>query len=77
MVQRSQHLGFPLEAGQPVRVGGECLGQYLQRHVAVELRVAGLPDFAHAAFADLGGDGVRAEGGAGLESHPYVRPRAY
>ncbi len=45
VVQRGQHLGFALEAGQPVGVGREGLGQHLQRHVPVELRVAGLPDF--------------------------------
>ncbi len=71
VVQRGQHLGFPLEAGQPVRVGGERLG-HLKRHVPVELGVAGLPDLAHPAFADLSGDGVGAEGGAGSERHRLV-----
>ena len=44
MVQRGEHLGLTLEAGQPVRVGGERLGENLERHVAVELGVAGLID---------------------------------
>ena len=49
--------------------GGACpnilegFGQHLQRHVPVELGVRGAIHFAHAAFADLGGDRVGAEGG--------------
>ena len=64
MVQRDEDFGFPLEAGQPIGVRRERLGQDLERHVPVELRVARAVDLAHAAFADLGGDGVGAEGGA-------------
>ena len=37
--------------------------------VPVELGVPRTIDLPHAAFADLGGDGVWAEGGAGLEAH--------
>ena len=47
------------------------LGQHLQRHVPVELRVPRLPDFAHAALADLGGDFIRAEVDAGCKRHGY------
>ncbi len=35
----------------------------------VELGVAGLIDLTHAAFADLGGDGVGAEAGADAQGH--------
>ena len=35
--------------------------------VPVELRVSGSIHLPHAAFADLGGDRIRAEGGAGLK----------
>ena len=73
VVQRGEDLGFALEASQAVRVGRERLGQHLQRHVPVELRVAGLPDFTHTAFADLGGDGVRAEGRSRLKWHQLLR----
>ena len=66
MVQRGEDLGFALEAGQAVGIGGEGLGQDFQRHVAVELRVAGAVDLPHPACANLGGDLIRAEGGAGL-----------
>ena len=47
------------------------LGQHGEGHVPVELRVAGLPDLTHPAFADLGGDLVGAEGGAGVKGHGY------
>ncbi len=50
------------------------LRQHLQRHIPVEGRVTGTVDLAHAALADLGGDSVVAEGGAGFESH-LVRGR--
>ena len=36
VVQRGEHVGFTLEAGQPVWVGRERLRQDLERHVAVE-----------------------------------------
>ena len=45
------------------------LGQDFQRHVPVQLRVPRPIHLAHAAFADLGSDGIRAERGAGLERH--------
>ncbi len=65
VVQRREDLGFALEASQPLGVVGEQVGQDLERHVAVELGVAGAVDLTHAAGADLGGDGVGTEGGAG------------
>ena len=73
MVQRGEHLGFPLEAGQAVGVGRKRLGQYLERHVAVELRVAGLIHLTHVAFADLGSDAVGAERGACGQGHLLAR----
>ena len=73
MVQRGEHLGLALEAGQPLGVGGERLGEHLERHVPVERGVAGLPDFPHAAFADLGGDLVDADAGTWSEGHGHVR----
>ena len=44
------------EARQPVGVGGEQLGEDLQRHVATELCIAGTIDLAHAARAERSGD---------------------
>ena len=52
VVQRGEDAGLALEARQPVRVGGERLGQHLQRDVATELRVASAVDLAHAAGAE-------------------------
>ena len=73
MVQRGEHLGLPLEARQPAGVLRERLGQYLEGHVPVELRVASLIDLAHPTFADFGGDLIRAERGAGFEWHQSTR----
>ena len=47
----------------------ERLWQDLERHVAVELGISGSIHLAHPAFADLGGDAIRAEGGAGGKRH--------
>ena len=66
MVQRGQHFGFPLEAGQPVRVGRERLGQHLERHVPVERGVASLIHLAHTALTNQANDFVRAERRTGV-----------
>ena len=47
----------------------ERLWKHLQRDIAVQLRVTGAVDLAHAAFADLGGDFIRAERGACAQGH--------
>ena len=52
MVQRGDGPGFPLEACPTVRIRRHRLGQYLQRNVAMELGVLGLPDNSHPALAD-------------------------
>ncbi len=67
VVQRGEHAGFALEARQPLGVAGEGVGQDLDRHVAVERRVDGLPDDAHPALADLLGQAVVQELLAGSE----------
>ena len=53
VVQRGQQLGLALEAGQPLGVVGERVGQDLDRHLAVERGVDRLPDHTHPALADL------------------------
>ncbi|MFB3112895.1 MAG: hypothetical protein ACE10G_12755, partial [Gemmatimonadales bacterium] len=63
---------LPAGTWQAFSVVREGVRQDLQRDLTVELRVAGPPDFPHAAFADLGGNLVRAEGGAGLHGHQSV-----
>ena len=64
VVEAGEDLGFPLEPGQPIRIARKRLGQDLERHLAVELRIGGLIDLPHPAFADEGGDVVMAESGA-------------
>ncbi len=56
VVERRQHLGLALEPGEALGVGGERLGQHLDRHLAVEPGVGGPVHLAHAALAQLGGD---------------------
>ena len=67
VVERGERLRFAGEPGQPIRVVGEGVGQDLQRDIAIELRVAGPKHLSHPAFADLRGDFVDAEAGAGSE----------
>jgi hypothetical protein len=59
MIERGERLGLALESGEPIGIGGERVGQDLDRHVAIQLRVAGFVDLAHAAGADSAGDFVR------------------
>ncbi len=68
-VEAGEDLRLPLEPGQPIRVSREGVGQDLQGDLAVELGVGRLPDLAHAALADEGGDVVMAESRAGRERH--------
>ena len=49
VVERGQHLRFPLEPGQPLRVVHEGVGEDLQGDITVELGVTGLVDLAHPA----------------------------
>ncbi len=42
MVQAGEDLGFSLEAGQPIRIGGERLRQDLEGDLPVELGIGGL-----------------------------------
>ena len=55
------------EAGQAIGIGGEGVRQDFERDIAIQLRVAGAVDLAHATGADLGGDVVGTEGGAGFQ----------
>ncbi len=69
MVEAGEDLRLPREPGEAVRVSREGVGQDLQRHLAAQLRVGGLPDLPHPAFPEEGGDVVVAEAGAGTEGH--------
>ncbi len=50
-------------------VAGQIRRQQLDGHLALQARVEGGVDDPHAAVAEFGADGVRAEGGAWAEGH--------
>ena len=52
-----------------IGIGGDMLGEHLDGDGAVEGGLTGFVRFAHSAGADLGGDPIRSEGGAGLQRH--------
>jgi hypothetical protein len=61
VIQRSEQPGLALEPGQSISVRGKLRRQRLDRDVASQFRVAGSPDFAHAAAANGGDDVVVSE----------------
>ena len=65
VVQAGEDVRLTLEAGEPITIGSERLGQKdLQRDLAVQRGVSGLIDLSHPPFTDEGGDGVMPESGA-------------
>ena len=64
MIQRSQHLGFPLESRETVRVASHVLWQDFDSHRAFQVGVGCVVDLPHAALTDLGGNYVGPEAGA-------------
>jgi len=64
VVERSDGLGLALEALPALRVRCHARREDLQRDLAVQARVLGLEDLAHAADADLAEHAVVIEGGA-------------
>ncbi len=75
MAQGGDGLGLALEEGPPLGVGDGAAGQELDGHVAVELEVAGLPDDAHAALAELLDEAVVAEDEVFFELHRGSVPK--
>ena len=69
MVQAGEDLRLPLEAGQAVGISREGVREDLEGDLAVQLRVGGLVDLAHAALADEGGNGVVSDLGADFQGH--------
>ena len=67
MIQRGEHFRFALKARESIGIGRQRRGQDLDRDLALQLRVGRPIHLAHAAFADLRGDFVDAETGAGDE----------
>jgi len=52
MIERSQHLGFALEAGHAFGIAQERRRQNLERHVTLERGIAGFVDLAHPALSE-------------------------
>jgi hypothetical protein len=67
MIDRREHLGFPIEPGEALRIPGELRWQRFDRDITIEPGIAGTIHLAHPAFAKLGDHGVRADATA---DHP-------
>ena len=68
MVERCEDLRFPFEAGQPIGIEREMVGQDLEGDVPAQDCVAGLPDLAHPTGPDGRVDLIRAEANAGRDT---------
>jgi hypothetical protein len=53
MVEAGHNLGLAFETTQTIRIARQLVGEDLDRHLAIELGIGGLPDHAHPALADL------------------------
>ena len=73
MVEAGEDLRLSCEPGEPVRIGREDVREDLQGHIAIELRVGGLPDLAHAPLAEEGDHFVVPQAGADGQSHQNKR----
>ncbi len=69
MIQRRQRLRFAREPRHPLAILRERVGQHLERHVAIERRVAGPEDLPHPARANRRKDLVDAKPAAGSQGH--------
>jgi hypothetical protein len=56
MIEGGENLGFALEAGEALRVGGHGLRENLDSDLAAELRVLRTVDLTHTTFTQLGED---------------------
>ena len=56
MIQGREDLRFALEAGQPIGIAGEDVGQNFERDFAPEARVTGAKHLSHSAGAERGDD---------------------
>jgi hypothetical protein len=69
MIQRGKYLRFTFEASEAVRIGSECLGQDLERDVAIQLRIARAIHLAHAARPEQAQDFICAKPCTRRQSH--------
>ena len=81
MVERRHRARFLLESPDAIRLGGQRLGQDLQRHVPVEPSIVGAIDLTHPAgaqvaahlvVAEVPADEVAARGGPSVSAHRRV-----
>ena len=70
MAELAGRLGFGQEALRRDRVGGDFLRQDLDRHVALDQRVVGAVDHAHAAAAEQVADFILAQTWTGARRWP-------
>ena len=71
MIERGEDFGLALEPRQPLSVLGHVGRQHLEGDLALQRRVLGPVDLAHAAGAQEGEDFVGAEPGAGGQPRDY------
>jgi hypothetical protein len=69
MVECRDRLRFLLKAPQPFRIAGKSRRQHLDRHLAVEPRIARPVHLTHAARTSQRHDHVRSKFGAGSKRH--------
>lgn len=67
MVEGSDGASLTLEAESQIGIAGDLTRQDLDRDRPIETRVTCSVDLTHPARADLGGQFIRAEAGAGEE----------
>ncbi len=72
VVEAGEDLRLPREPGEPIWISGKGVGEDLQRDLAVELRVGGLPDLAHPTFAKQISDVIVPEARSRFECHRSV-----
>jgi hypothetical protein len=69
VIQCGERFRLAFEACDAIRVVGQMIREYFDRHIAAELRVPRAIDLAHAARAERGEDLVRAKASADGQRH--------
>jgi len=73
VVEARQHLRFPFEARETLRVGCEVRRQHLERHLAPQLLIGRAPHLAHPARTERLEHLVTAEPVAARQAHELTR----
>src|SRR5258708_8643159 len=71
MIQRSQHLRFALDCGEPISIMRKGFGQSFDRYIAAEFGVVRLIHLAHPARPDGRDDLVGAESNSRFQTHYF------